>query len=177
MASIEVKWSLRQNQWKVHSRVFDTIQNTKVILCSGYHDENRCDVDMNGDIILNPNNKKGNNYVNDVNNDDYAIVFENGNKNEALLVKIVSNVYKKVIPEITIYKREGYQNYYNGNEVEVCLTGHNTKKYTHSEIMHAYVRDIEIIRKINSNEPIFKKYWKFQSSIQKNHSEERFISN
>jgi hypothetical protein len=176
MTIIDVKWSIRQNPWKVHTKTFDTLEQTKVILCSGYHEASRCRIDDEGKLILDPTNKKGNKFIEAIKIGDYAIVFENGNRNEAMIVKIMSEPYKKTIPEITIYRKYDFQNFYRGDEVEVCLTGKNTKDFTHSEIMTAFVRDIEIVKRIDRDERIFNKYWQFQSSIQQNCAIERYMS-
>jgi len=176
MTIIDVKWSIRQNQWKVHTRTFDTLEQTKAILCCGYHEASRFRIDDEGKLILDPTNKNGNKFIEAIKIGDYAIIFEKGNRNGAMIVKIISSPYKKTIPEITIYRKTGFQNLYGSDEIEVCLTGKNTKDFTHSEIMTAFVRDIEIVKRIDRDERIFNKYWQFQSSIQQNCAIERYMS-
>jgi len=177
--SIEVKWGMRQSPWAVHTCVFNTIEATNIIIAPGYHSEDRCNLTAEGELILdtiNVGKNQGNRFINDVNIGDYTIILESGNKTQALLVKITSNTYKKTIPEITVYKRTGYKNKWGGEEVEVCLTGKNTKSYTHSNCMTAFVRDIEIVRKITESELIFKKYWKLQASNTQLKGTERWIT-
>ena len=171
---IEIKWSLRQNMWKVATGVFNTIQKTNLIICPGYHSPESCPDNLND---RNPDNKPGNKYINDMSVGDYAIVFASGERS-VLCVRITSEVYKREIPEITIYKKSGCNNSYGTEEVEVCLTGQNTRNYTHTETMIAYVRDIEVISMLNENEyfRIINKYKCLQTSIAQNRSNSRFVS-
>ena len=170
---IEIKWSLRQNMWKVATGVFNTIQTTNVIICAGYHSRESCPDNLND---RNQGNKTGNKYIDDVSIGDYAIVFASGEMS-ALCVRIMSEAYKKEIPEITVYKKLGFNNSYGTEEVEVCLTGQNTRKYTHTENMVAYVRDVEVIGMLNGTEyfEIINKYKYLQTSIARNRSDSRFI--
>jgi hypothetical protein len=174
---IEIKWSLRQNMWKVATGVFNTIQSTNVIICNGYHSHDSCPNTPDDQLILRPENKNGNKYVNDISVGDYAIVFASGEKS-VLCVKITSEAYRKEIPEITVYKKWGHKNCYDSEEVEVCLTGQNTRKFTHTEIMVAYVRDVEVVGVLDYNEyySIINKYKFLQTSIAQNRSEMRFVS-
>ena len=124
---IEIKWTLRQNMWKVSTGIFNTIKETCVITCPGYHSHKSCQIPLN----LNSNNKNGNRYVEEISVGDYAIIFASGHKSP-LCVRITSEAYRKEINEITIYKKYGHKNKYNTEEVEVCLTGQNTRKFTQS---------------------------------------------
>jgi len=174
MTDCEIKWSLRQNMWKISTGVFNTIQETCVITCPGYHSNQSCpDVPS---LEIRAENKTGNRYITDISVGDYAIIFESGQKSP-LCVRIISEAYRKEIPEITIYKKWGHNNKYNGEEVEVCLTGRNTRKFTHTEIMVGYVRDVEIIGILDENKysDIINKYKCLQRSIAENKSLERFI--
>ena len=172
----EIKWSLRQNMWKISTGVLNTVQSTNVIICSGYHSREMCPEDPNESLILRQNNRSGNRYINDINVGDYAIIFASGEKS-VLCVRITSEAYRKEIPEITVYKRWGYKNFYDGDEVEVCLTGQQTRKFTHTEIMVAYVRDVEVIGILDYNEyyEIINKYKSLQTAIAQNRSDSRFI--
>lgn len=172
---IEVKWTLRQNMWKVSTGIFNTIKETCIITCPGYHSRESCinEVDI---LNLHPNNKNGNRYIKDISVGDYAIIFDSGHKSP-LCVRIISESYRKEINEITIYKKYGHKNKYSTDEVEVCLTGQNKRKFTHTEIMVAYVRDVEIIGILNYEQysDIINKYKRTMSTIAKNKSELRFI--
>jgi len=174
---IEIKWSLRQNIWKLSTGVFNTIQRTNIIICPGYHSCESCPNDPTGLLHLRTDNKKGNKYINDISVGDYAIIFATGEKSP-LCIRIKSEAYRKEIPEITIYKKWGYKNAYNSEEVEVCLTGQNTRDFTHTEIMVAYVRDIEVIGIIDCVDysDIVNKYKCLQTSIAQNKTEVRFIN-
>lgn len=173
---IEIKWSLRQNMWKVATGIFDTIKKTNVIICPGYHSNESCPKTLNNLLSLNPDNIYGNKYINDISIGDYAIIFASGEKS-VLCVKIISEAYRKEIPEITIYKQWGYENNYGSEEIEVCLTGKNTRSFTHTEIMVAYVRDIEVIGIFNRTNyyDIINKYKCLQKSIAQNKSDLRFV--
>ena len=173
----EIKWSLRQNIWKVATGVFNTVQSTNVIICSGYHSRDSCPDDPNERIILRSENRSGNRYINDISVGDYAIIFASGEKS-VLCVRITSQAYRKEFHEITVYKKWGHKNSYDSDEVEVCLTGCQTRKFTHTEIMVAYVRDIEVIGILDYNEyyEIIDKYKNLQTSIAQNRSELRFIN-
>jgi hypothetical protein len=177
MSSIkEIKWSLRQNIWKVASGVFNTIQSTNSIICSGYHSREMCPYNPNERLILTPDNRSGHRYINDIAIGDYAIIFASGEKS-VLCVRITSEAYRKEIPEITIYKKWEHKNFYGGDEVEVCLTGQQTREFTHTEIMVAYIRDVEVIGMLDYNEyyGIIDKYKYVQTSIARNWSELRFV--
>jgi hypothetical protein len=62
---IEIKWSLRQNMWKVFTGIFNTIQTIKVITCPGYHSRESCPNEFPTETELNENknNKTGNRYI------------------------------------------------------------------------------------------------------------------
>jgi len=174
---IEIKWSLRQNMWKIATGVFNTIQHTNLIICPGYHSFEACPNNTDNQLNLRESNNQGNRYINDIAIGDYAIIFATGEKS-VLCVKITSEAYRKEIPEITTYKKWGHKNSYDSDEVEVCLTGQNKRKFTHTEIMVAYVRDVEVIGILNYNKycGIINKYKFLQTSIAQNKSEMRFIT-
>lgn len=175
--AIEIKWSLRQNMWKVATGIFNTIQRTNVIICNGYHSFDSCPDTSDGMVSLRSDNKNGNRYIRDISIGDYAIIFASGEKS-VLCVRITSEAYRKEIPEITIYKKWGHKNSYNTDEVEVCLTGQNKRDFTHTEIMVAYVRDVEIIGILDHKEyyELINKYKCLQTSIAQNRSDLRFVS-
>jgi len=130
-----------------------------------------------------------------VEQEDHVLVFENGNKENALLVRITSVPYMRSIPDITIYKREGYTNkkyesmYVDkpdghieklSNHVEVCLTGQRKTVSIDtdtSSTMVAFVRDIEVIRYVSADEPVFQKYNKSsRASIRGTKANTAFVS-
>jgi hypothetical protein len=179
----EIKWSLRQNMWKVSTGIIDTIQTTKVIICPGYHNRESCPEQLiPEELRQKSSNKAGNRFINDIKVGHYAIIFVTGNKSP-LCVRITSETYRKEIPEITIYKKYGHRNSYNTEEVEVCLTGQNItgrkkRDYTHTEKMVAYVRDVEIIGILNYQiyPELINKYKILQRSIAENKLDCRFIT-
>lgn len=177
MRLYEVKWSLRQSPWTVATGVFDTIRSTKLIICSGYHSHDKC---PEGELIFDKQNTRGNIYALEIEIGDYAIIFEKGNVYTALLVRISSGVYRKVIPEITIYRKSDHKNqiYPNSDVVEVCLTGQQTREFTHSETMIAYVRDVEVICELEYIRyyEIIDMYNRLRSSITRLTCSERYIT-
>jgi len=177
MPQHEVKWSLRQSPWAAATNVFNTIRRTNTIICAGYHSRDKC---PQGDLDLDEQNTKGNKYVFEMEIGDYAIIFERGNPRTALLVRVSSAAYRKVIPEITIYRKWDHQNpkYPDSDVVEVCLTGHQSREFTHSEIMTAYIRDVEVICELdyNTHHAIINTYNSLRTSIIRNAKPERFIT-
>ena len=138
-----IKWRLRQNPWNVHKNCFKTIENTKLIL-SEIIDKVACD---------NFKPDKSNKFFNSFEIGDNVIIYENNNNNNALLVKIISNPYRKNIDEIKIYKKEGYENDYGNNVVEVCHEKTKpTQEFDIIENMDAYVRDVIILGYVLINE-------------------------
>jgi hypothetical protein len=166
----EVKWSLRQNMWKKHKGVFNTVEHTRKIVCSGYHTKERSQVDILGNPIINPDNIRGNMYITKVQEGDLAILFETGNNREAMLVRITSQPYKTILEDVSVYKK-------NNEVVLVCLTADETHQpdYDTREVMHAIVRDIEIVGRISGDASIFKKYKTLATSIAQNRSDARFV--
>lgn len=200
--TVEVKWTSRPNQWNVATDIIKTIETTKLIIAPGYYGSERCAVDASGNIVRRLDIEPGPNpksmayiFLDLVEQGDYVLVFENGNKENALLVRITSVPYMRSIPAITLYKREGYTNekYESNhdyrpdghieklsNHVEVCLTGQRKTASTDtdtSSTMVAFVRDIEVIRYVSADEQIFKTYNKTsRASIRRAISEDRFVS-
>jgi hypothetical protein len=177
----EVKYTLRQNMYQVATGVFNTIIKTCIIICAGYHSRNICPYNPNNELNLRLDDNKyknGNKYINDISIGDHAIIIASGEKS-VLLVRITSEAYRKEIPEITIYKKWGHKNKYGREEIELCLTGKNTRNgVTHTEIMVAYVRNVEIVATLNYEEyhDIIDKYTCVRSSITRNRSNLRFIN-
>jgi len=173
----KVKWRIRQNPWKVHRNVFETIKKTKVILSSSYEELNSAKNDTHLEDIIN-NNKNDNKFFNCMNIDDYVIIFENGNKENTLLVKVTSKAYKKEIHDMKIYSLNYVDNFMHCQSkiIEVGLEENSScenkdfdeKSFVFVENMNTYVRDVEIIGYISKNKDIFQKYFGFQGTIFEN---------
>jgi len=163
MSTVNIKAVIRQNQWKKHTNQFNTISQTKKILYPGHHDiHNR--IDENGEPIF--DESRAIREFQQLRSGDYIIDFENGNRDRALLLQVLDDTpIGEEISEMSVYKKKGFVNYYGTNEVQVCLTGHQTKNYTETEIMRGFTRNIKVIRYIQNTETVFMKYWKFQGHI------------
>lgn len=181
LTEIEVKWSMRQNFGKCMTDIFEMIEKLHFVTCPGYHTKDAVfsiiDNSENGftpDISEKSGQRKK--FFHNIMLGDYAIVFEEKNKEKALLIQITGNPYIRYIPEITIYKNTSNPGIYNDSICAYRLTCQEyNKKYDITEKMWAIVRNVKIIRYISSNEPIFTKYWNFQGSIIRNRSDERNI--
>lgn len=181
MSEIEVSWSMRQNFGKCMTNIFEMVEKLQVIMCPGYHTKDAVfsiiDNSENGftpDISERSGQRK--HFFNNVMIGHYAIVFEERNKEKALLIQITGNPYIRYIPEITIYKNTSRPGLYNDSICAYRLTGKEyNKKYDITEKVWGIVRNVTIIRYISSDEPIFRKYWNFQGSIIRNRSDKRYI--
>ena len=169
----KVKWRMRQNPWKVHRNVFETIKKTKVILSSSYEELNSAKNDTHlKDIIK--NSKNDNKFFNLMNIDDYVIIFENGNKENTLLVKVTSKAYKKEIHDMKIYSlhhlgdEESKIIEVGLEENSICDSDSDENSFVCIQNMNTYVRDVEIIGYISKNKAIFQKYFGFQGTIFEN---------
>ena len=174
----EVKYSLRQSMWKKTRNVFEIVQETKAITLPDFTSKEKADRGLDEELNIKEDleSRDANRFANEMIVDDLVVIFENGNKERALLAKIKSGVKYRHFPNVTIFRKDGYVNKYQDNVVEVALTNQEpTKRFDRRETMFALARDIEIIRFIDKEEPIFKKYWKFQGHIIRNRSSERFI--
>ena len=164
-----IKWSMRQDPWNVHKNCFKTIENTGIIL-SSFKDKTACD-----SFTLDENDI----FFTEVDIGDKVIIYEKQNNNNALVVEVTSIPYRKNIPEIKIYRKDGYINDHNTNVVEVCYEKTKTaKEYDSVEDMDAYVRDVKILGYVFNNESytygdqLFSKYFDFQGEIFLNTCEE-----
>ncbi len=172
----KVKWRIRQNPWKVHRNVFETIKKTKVILSSSYEELNSAKNDTHlKDIIK--NSKNDNKFFNLMNINDYVIIFENGNKENTLLVKVTSKAYKKEIHDMKIYslhylddkgRPESKIIEVGLEENSICVSDYDEDSFVCIQNMNTYVRDVEIIGYISKNKAIFQKYFGFQGTIFEN---------
>ena len=172
----EVKYSLRQSMWKKTKNVLDIVRKTGVITIPGLHfDKDISKFKGNENtIIYNKDQQK----IKDIEEGDLIVIFENGNKKKALLVRMKGNVSWKEVSNVLIYRKEGFDNGYTQDKdvFQVCLDDFTKpSEYTSKNMMYAFTREVEIVREVEREEALFQKYWKFQGHIQRNRALERFI--
>lgn len=172
----EVKYSLRQSMWKKTKNVLDIVKTTGIITIPGFHYYKDIIhlIDIEDTIVWNNYQKK----FKEIEKDDLVVIFENGNKERALLVRMKSDVRPKELEDVVIYTKEGFDNGYTQGKDVIQVSLNNLPpptKFTTKKNMIALIREVEIVREVNSHEDLFKKYWKFQGHILRNRAEERFI--
>ena len=172
----EVKYSLRQSMWKKTKNVLDIVRKTGVITIPGLHfDKDISKFKGNENtIIYNKDQQK----IKDIEEGDLIVIFENGNKKRALLVRMKGKMEHRKVSNVLIYRKEGFNNGYTQGQdvIQVSLDDFTEpSEYTSNNPMYAYIREVEIVREINKEEALFQKYWKFQGHIQRNRALERFI--
>ena len=179
----EVKWSLRQSMWKKTKGVLDIVKNTRFITLAGYHSyyevkDYITEGTLRLDLLVEDLNKQQIIVSQEIEKDDLIVIFENGNRERALLVKMVGPLTYRKIPEVVIYRNKGYDNGYKEGKdvVQVSLKNHKQpKNWTNKEEMYALGREIEVVREITRDEPIFQKYWCRRSTVWRNSHNERFV--
>lgn len=172
----EVKYSLRQSMWKKTKNVLDIVRKTGVITIPGLHSYEDISefIGNENTISFNKDQQK----IKDIEEGDLIVIFENGNKNKALLVRMKGGVEEKEVSNVLIYRKEGFDNgYTQGQDVIQVSLDDFTKptEFTSKETMWAFTREVEIVREVRREEALFQKYWKFQGHIQRNRALERFI--
>lgn len=170
---MEVKYSLRQSMWKKTKNVLELVRTTEYITLPGYHSSrevsNTSMDELEGDAWR---------VANQIQNGDLVVIFENGNRERALLVRIIGDVEYRNLPKVNIYRKNGYHNTYSESSdvIQVSLPNETPPRgYSSVEFMSALVRKIQVIGFIPKQAPIFQKYWKFQGHLQRNRAMERFI--
>ena len=173
---------MRNNQWQKHEKVFDTINSTKKLICPSGH--------MNNIVLINDNNYSYNNmpwqankFLNEIQINNIVLLFDRQYK-EALVLKIISEPKKSKIDNVIILKKS-ICNIHNliesgcsncNDNIEMVFsnkyfeTNHkNFIKYLNEnykfENMYAIYRDVEVIGKIDSTNPIYNKHKYLQTSF------------
>lgn len=179
----EIKWSLRQDLWKKTKDPLKLVIDNKCIFMPYYTKCSKvfeCIDKENGSIKedkINLSKRDRMNFYKDMKQDDHVIIFENGNNNNGILVKIKSECKIGIFNNIIIYKNNNVVNDFGDNIIQVSsFENECTKEYTDTEKMWAIYRNIEFIKEINFNEAIFKKYYKFQGCLIRNRHEDRIIT-
>ena len=184
METIKIDYLMRNNQWQKHEKVFDTINITKKLICPGAH--------RNNIVLINDNNKyscgnikkwQADKFLNDIQINNIVLLFDRQYKS-ALILKVISEPKKSKIDNLIILRKsvctihnliEGGCENCNENIEMVFSTKYfeaNYKDFTKYlnesykfENMYAIYRDIEIIGKIDSNNPIYNKHKCLQTSF------------
>jgi hypothetical protein len=172
----EVKYSLRQSMWKKTKNVLDIVKKTGIITIPGLHSYEDISKFIGNEttIVLNKDQQK----IKDIEEGDLIVIFENGNKKRALLVRMKGNVILKEVSNVLIYRKEGFDNGYTQGQDVIQVSLNDVPppiKFTSKKTMWAFTREVEIVREVNREEVLFQKYWKFQGHIQRNRALERFI--
>ena len=179
---LDIKFVLRQNQWGVSKNVYDTIKQTKKLICPWAHTKKICELFLQSKW----NDKKFSKiFINDIIINDYVLVVDRDYKT-GLVVKIISEAKTESIDDIIILRQNNLCSHIpiiEGHECELChssMIGVFTKKYFkenvdeflvylnedyHFEKMHSIIRDIEIIGEIPNINAIYQKYKCLQGSI------------
>ena len=179
---LEIKFVLRQNQWGVSKNVYDTIKQTKKLICPWAHTKKICELFNESKW----NDKKFYKiFINDISLNDYVLVVDRDYKT-GLIVKIISQAKTESIDDIIILRQNNLCSHIpitDGHECELChssMISVFTKKYFkenvdeflvylnedyHFEKMHSIIRDIEIIGEIPNINVIYQKYKCLQGSI------------
>ena len=172
----EVKYSLRQSMWKKTKNVLDIVKKTGIITIQGLHSYEDISKFIGNEttIVYNKDQQK----IKDIEEGDLIVIFENGNKKRALLVRMNGNVILKEVSNVLIYRKEGFDNGYTQGQDVIQVSLNDVPppiKFTSKKTMWAFTREVEIVREVNREEVLFQKYWKFQGHIQRNRALERFI--
>ncbi len=184
METIKIDYLMRNNQWRKHEKVFDTINITKKLICPGAH--------RNSIVLINENNKyscgnikkwQADKFLNDIQINNIVLLFDRQYKS-ALVLKIISEPKKSKIDNVIILRKticaihnliEGGCDDCNENIEMVFSTKYfeaNYKDFTKYlnenykfENMYAVYRDVEILGKIDSTNPIYNKHKCLQTSF------------
>jgi hypothetical protein len=182
METIKIDYLMRNNQWQKHEQVFDTINIIKKLICPSGH--------MNNIVLINDNNYLYNNmpwqankFLNELQINNIVLLFDRQYK-EALVLKIISEPKKSKIDNVIILKKS-ICNIHNliesgcsncNDNIEMLFsnkyfeTNHkNFIKYLNENYkfqnMYAIYRDVEVIGKIDSTNPIYNKHKYLQTSF------------
>ena len=173
---------MRNNQWKKHKNVFDTINITKKLICPGGH-VNKIILINNNKYSYNDMTWQANKFLNNIHINNIVLLFDREYK-EALVLKIISEPKNSKIDNVIILKKS-ICNIHNliehgcndcNENIEIIFSNKyfetNYKDFTKYlnenykfENMYAIYRDIEIIGKIDSTNPIYNKHKCLQTSF------------
>ena len=169
--NITISWRIWQNMWKKTKNQHALVEHNGAIICTGYHSKTECRINETGELARNPANNQGNTYMDNIDIDDYIIIPESKNSDEFLLVKVTGKAVLRTLNDVIIYKNT------KGKVIEISLRERPcTKKWASAEVMTAYVRDVQVIKKLHVSEypEIINKYkgFKTRGSIVRNKSKD-----
>lgn len=180
---LKVKCVMRNNQWKKHQKVFETIKITKKLICPSGHRQNLLLKNEEGIYSYDEMCWQAKKFLNDIKENDIVLLYDRQYK-EALVLKITSSPIKDKINDVFILRNKtcnihtpisfGCANC--NNSVELVFSSKyfedNNKQFTKYinenfcfENMYAIFRNVEIIGKINTTNEIYHKHKCLQTSI------------
>lgn len=180
---LNVKCIMRNNQWKKHQKVFETIKITKKLICPSGHRQNLLLKNEEGNYSYDGMCWQANKFLNDIKENDIVLLYDRQYK-EALVLKIASSPIKDKINDVIIMRNK-ICNIHTpisfgctdcNNSIELVFSSKyfedNNKQFTKYinenfcfENMYAIFRDVEIIGKINTTNEIYHKHKCLQTSI------------
>ena len=176
---LKIKYKLRNNQWKKRKNVFDSIIYTNKIISPYGHWKDTNKLFDEGKFN---NEKFAKIFINDININDYILMFDT-NYDYALVLKITSNSIAERLNDIIIIRDNKCNHSPLSHGCKTCPDSiieivnskyfeENHKLYTKYlnedykfENMHAIIRNVEIIGKINNTCDAFNQKNHFQASI------------
>ena len=181
--TIKISGFMRNNQWRKHEKVFDTILQTNKLICPSGHRQNIL-LTCKNDIYSYDNMCwQANKFMNHIKENDFILLYDRQYK-EALVLKIKSIPKKDIINDVTILRNKectihtplvvGCANcnksvalvfstkYFKDNST--LFTKYINENYSF-EHMYGVYRDIEVIGKINKNSAVYHKHKCLQTSI------------
>jgi len=176
---VVIKCKMRNNQWGKHFNVFDTIVNTKKVVCPWGHWKDTNNLFNEGKFR---NEKFSNIFINDISCNDLVCIFDR-EYDYGLIVKIISEPITEKLNEIIIVRNNKCSHkpmIYNctkcNESVELVFTdkyyNENSKSFIkylnedyHFENMYAIIRNIKVIGKVNDNCTFYTIGKRLQSSI------------
>jgi len=176
---LKIKYKLRNNQWRKHKNVLDSIIYTKKIVSPYGHWKETNKLFDEGKFN---NEKFAKIFINDININDYILMFDT-NYDYALVLKITSKPIAERINDIIIIRDNKCNHTPLVKDCKECIDSileifsskyfeENYKSYTKYlnedykfENMHAIIRNVEIVGKINNTCEAFNQKNYFQGSI------------
>ncbi len=176
---LKIKYKLRNNQWRKHTNVLDSIIYTKKIVSPYGHWKETNKLFNEGKFN---NEKFAKIFINDININDYILMFDT-NYDYALVLKITSKPIAERLNDIIIIRDNKCNHTPLVKDCKECIDSileifsskyfeKNYKSYTKYlnedykfENMHAIIRNVEIVGKINNTCEAYNQKNYFQGSI------------
>lgn len=180
---IKINCIMRNNQWKKHQKVFETINLTKKLICPSGHRKNIELKFEEGIYSYDEMSWQANKFLNNIKENDHVLLYDRQYK-EALVLQITSLPIKDKINNIIILRNKlcnihtpiGFGCANCNNSIELVFSTKyfedNHKyfiKYMNEnfcfENMYAIFRNVQVIGKINTTNEIYHKHKCLQTSI------------